>query len=210
MVKMSTEKVTEKVKVNARDKILETAIRLFSERGFNGTTTKEIAEEAGVNEALIFRYFSTKRELYGAIIERKIEEPGIEVPIETYKETKDDWLIFRSIALRMFDCVEKDPTFMRLLYFSALEGHELSDMFFDTYVEYLNMLLSDYIEERISEGAFKKLNPLLAARAFMGMVINHIVKQELFGEKKRRKLEREEAVETFVQIFLNGIRRRKK
>lgn len=203
MVKMSTEKI----KVNARDRILETAIRLFSERGFNGTTTKEIAEEAGVNEALIFRYFSTKRELYGAIIERKIEEePGIEVPIETYKETKDDWLIFKSIALRMFDCVEKDPTFMRLLYFSALEGHELSDMFFDTYVEYINTLLSDYIEGRISEGAFKGLNPLIAARAFIGMVVNYIIVQELFGEKKKKRVNKEEVTDTFVEIFLNGIK----
>ena len=63
---------TEKIKISTRHKILETAIRLFSERGFNGTTTKEIAEEAGVNEALIFRYFSTKRDLYGSIIDRKI------------------------------------------------------------------------------------------------------------------------------------------
>jgi len=198
---------TEKIKISTRDKILETAIRLFSERGFNGTTTKEIAEEAGVNEALIFRYFSTKRDLYGAIIEKKIEEePGIELPIETYKQTKNDWLIFRSIALRMFDCVEKDHTFMRLLYFSALEGHELSDMFFDTYVEYITMVLSDYIEERVSDGAFKKLNPLLAARAFMGMVSNYIVGQELFGEKRRRQPEKEEVVETFVKIFLDGIK----
>jgi AcrR family transcriptional regulator len=196
----------EKVKLSTRDKILETAIKLFSERGFNGTTTKEIAEEAGVNESLIFRYFTTKRDLYGAIIEKKIEEePGIEVPIEMFKKTRNDWLIFRSIALRMFDCVEKDPTFMRLLYFSALEGHELSDMFFDTYVEYINMLLSDYIEQRISEKAFKELNPFIASRAFMGMVINYIIVQELFGEKKRKKLEKEEVVETFVKIFFDGI-----
>ncbi|MBI2486648.1 MAG: TetR/AcrR family transcriptional regulator [Deltaproteobacteria bacterium] len=197
----------EKVKISTRDKLLETAIKLFSEKGFNGTTTKEIAEEAGVNEALIFRYFSTKRDLYGAIIEKKIEEePGIEVPIEMFKKTRNDWLIFRSIALRMFDCVEKDPTFMRLLYFSALEGHELSDMFFDTYVEYINMLLSDYIEQRISEKAFKEINPFIASRAFMGMVINYIIVQELFGEKKRRKLEKEEVVETFVKIFFDGIK----
>jgi len=202
---MSTEKAKEKV--STRDKILETAIKLFSEKGFNGTTTKEIAEEAGVNEALIFRYFSTKRELYAAIIERKIQdEPGIEAPIEAYKETRNDWLIFRSIALGMFDCVEKDPTFMRLLYFSALEGHDLSDMFFGTYVEYINMMISDYIEQRISEKAFKELNPHLAARAFMGMVINYIIDQELFGEKKRRKLKKEEVVETFVRIFLDGIK----
>ncbi|HSE84390.1 MAG TPA: TetR/AcrR family transcriptional regulator [Thermodesulfobacteriota bacterium] len=203
---MSTEQLKDSSKT--RIKILEAAIRLFAENGFNGTTTKQIAEEAGVNEALIFRYFSTKRELYGAIIERKIEEePGIEMPIEVYRETKDDRLIFRSVGMRMFDCVENDPTFMRLLYFSALEGHELSDMFFDTYVEYVRMMLSDYVEQRVSEGAFKNVNPLLAARAFIGMVVNYIVVQELFKEKKKKKLDKEEVVETFVRIFLDGIKK---
>ena len=87
---MSTEKALEKTnltpkeKISTRDKILETSIKLFAEKGFNGTTTKEIAEMADVNEALIFRHFSTKRELYGAIIEKKIDEdPGIELPLET-------------------------------------------------------------------------------------------------------------------------------
>ncbi|MDA2921246.1 TetR/AcrR family transcriptional regulator [Desulfobacterota bacterium AH_259_B03_O07] len=67
-------------RLGARDRILETSMKLFAEKGFSGTTTKEIAERAGVNQALIFRYFSTKKDLYGAIIEKKIEEePGIEV-----------------------------------------------------------------------------------------------------------------------------------
>jgi len=191
----------------AKDRILESAMRLFAEKGFSGTTTKEIAERAGVNEALIFRYFSTKRELYGAIIEKKIdEEPGIETPLEAYKETKDDWYIFRSIAMRMFDKCGKDPDFIRLLHYSALEGHELSDMFFDTYVEYINMLLSEYIKDRISDGAFKRINPLVAARAFIGMVINYIIVQELFREKRKRKIKQEDVVESFVTIFLEGIK----
>src|SRR3972149_1043578 len=135
---------SEQVKVSTRDKILEAAIRLFAEKGFSGTTTREIAE--------------------------------------------------------------KDPCFIRLLHFSALEGHELSDMFFDTYVQYQRMLLSDYIERRISEGAFKNVNPVLAARAFIGMVINYILVQEIFGEKKRRKIKREEVADTFVKIFLEGIK----
>lgn len=193
-------------RVGARDKILETSMKLFAEKGFSGTTTKEIAETAGVNQALIFRYFSTKRDLYGAIIEKKIEEePGIEKPLKEYKEAKDDLLIFKSIAMRMFDKCGNDPDFIRLLHYSALEGHELSDMFFDTYVEYVNMLLSEYIRERVSEGVFRKVNPILAAQAFIGMVINYIIVQELFGGKKKKRVKQEEVAEVFVKIFLDGI-----
>jgi AcrR family transcriptional regulator len=194
-------------KTVAKEKILESAMKLFADKGFNGTTTKEIAERAGVNEALIFRYFSTKRDLYGSIIEKKIkEEPGIERPLENYGATKDDWYIFRAIALRMFDKCGRDPAFIRLLHYSALEGHELSDMFFDTYVDYVNKLLSEYIEGRISDGAFKKINPVVAARAFIGMVINYIIAQELFREKRKGNIKQEEIIESFVTIFLQGVK----
>src|SRR3989304_5650061 len=85
---------SEQIKISTRDKILESAIRLFAEKGFSGTTTREIAEKAGVNEALIFRHFSTKRDLYSAIIERKIsEEPGFEYPLEAFTETREEWLL---------------------------------------------------------------------------------------------------------------------
>ncbi len=193
-------------RLGARDRILETSMKLFAEKGFSGTTTKEIAERAGVNQALIFRYFSTKRDLYGAIIEKKIEEePGIEEPLKEYKETKDDRLIFKSIANKMFDKCGNDPDFIRLLHYSALESHELSDMFFDTYVKYVIMLLSEYIKDRISGGFFKEVNPLLAAKAFIGMVMDYIIVQELFGEKKDKRIKQEDVVEVFVKIFLDGI-----
>src|SRR5436309_7181463 len=54
-----------------RLQIAQTAMRLFSERGFRGTTTKEIAHAAGVSEAIIFRHFATKEDLYSAIIDLK-------------------------------------------------------------------------------------------------------------------------------------------
>ena len=54
-----------------RLQILSVAVRLFSQRGFRGTTTKEIAHAAGVSEAIIFRHFATKDDLYTAIIDLK-------------------------------------------------------------------------------------------------------------------------------------------
>ena len=43
-----------------RLQILREAMRLFSQRGFGGTTTKEIAVASGVSEAMVFRHFATK------------------------------------------------------------------------------------------------------------------------------------------------------
>jgi AcrR family transcriptional regulator len=198
---------TERVKVKTREKILETAVKLFSEKGFNGTTTKEIAESAGVNEALIFRYFSTKSDLYSAIIERKIkEEPRLEIPLEGLQDAEDEWQVFESLARRMIERARMDSAFIRILYFSALEGHELSTMFFETYVKYLRKLLSEYIEKGIKEGLFRKVNSFFAGRAFIGMVANYIIARELFGETVNGKSTDEEVVRCFTDIFLHGIK----
>ena len=52
-----------------RNQILETALRLFAQRGFDGTSTKQIAQEAGVAEGLIFHYFPTKEHLLMAMMD---------------------------------------------------------------------------------------------------------------------------------------------
>jgi AcrR family transcriptional regulator len=53
--------------------ILHAAIKVFSQKGFNGATTKEIAQEAGVAEGTIFRYFSTKKDILHQILMRTVE-----------------------------------------------------------------------------------------------------------------------------------------
>lgn len=50
-----------------RERILDAALRVFAERGFHGATTRELAKAAGVSEALMFRHFPTKEDLYLAL-----------------------------------------------------------------------------------------------------------------------------------------------
>jgi AcrR family transcriptional regulator len=51
-----------------RDAIVRAAVPLFAQKGFAGTTTREIAEAAGISEALVFRHFPSKQMLYGEIL----------------------------------------------------------------------------------------------------------------------------------------------
>jgi AcrR family transcriptional regulator len=56
-----------------REQILETALKLFAERGFDATSTRQIAREVGIAEGLIFHYFPTKASLLTAILEDRLE-----------------------------------------------------------------------------------------------------------------------------------------
>ena len=51
------------------ESILNAAMMLFAEKGFSGTTTRQIAQQAGVNEVTLFRHFRSKTELFHRILE---------------------------------------------------------------------------------------------------------------------------------------------
>ncbi len=100
-----------------------------------------------------------------------------------------------------------DTTLMRLTYFSALEGHALSDMMFRSRVQELDDFLSQYIAKRAAAGAFRPVDPLQAAWNFIGMVAYHIQLRELFRQKPPAHLTTERAIEEMIALFLNGVRR---
>lgn len=192
-----------------RQQIVEVATGLFSKKGFNGTTTKEIADSAGVSEAIIFRHFPNKRALYSAIIEYKTlrKTELVKGMLEEAANRKDDRAFFTSLAYEMLDTHLNDPTLMRLLMFSALEGHELSEMFFQSSVNEVRDYVVRYIKQRISDGAFRNIDPLVASRAFTGMIISHTQIRVFYKNTPCDdvKLPARQVADQFVDIFLSGI-----
>ena len=195
-----------------REQIIQTAVNLFSQRGFSGTTTKEIARAAGVSEAMVFRHFSTKSELYDAILGNKACHDGVRFPwdenpvlLEAIKD-KDDYGVFFNIALNALTKQQADENFMRLLFYSALEEHELAERFFDEFVARLYEFIGCYIESRQNDGVMRNINPRIVVRAFLGMMIHHSLNNILW-DKKRRLLDisNEEAAKNFAEILLHGV-----
>ena len=208
-----------------RLQIVQVAMRLFSERGFRGTTTKEIAQAAGVSEAIIFRHFATKEELYTAIIDYKgcaglgaspvTPEGARPAVVEKVcggaaeaMEAADDRAVFEGVARSMLEHHQSDPEFLRLLMYLALENHSLAQTFWDKNVRVLYELLGGYIRRRQAEGAFRDLDPNVAVRVFLGTVIHHSLSNLLWDKDPARRildLPNEEAAREFAGILLRGI-----
>jgi len=189
-----------------REQILDAATQLFAQQGFNGTTTREVAEQTGVTEALIFRHFSSKEELYWAVIERKIAET---TPAQRMRKqlqaAGSDLEILSSVAAEILERRSRDQTLSRLLLYSALENHRLSHRFFRKYVAECYEVLSQFVHRRIAEDGFRKVNPLLAARGFLGMVIYHSWIQELYGGKHYQNFSVQEVSTTLARLWLQGM-----
>src|SRR6266446_3040752 len=141
--------------------ILRVAMRLFSQHGFRGTTTKEIALAAGVSEAMVFDALNHH---------------------------------------------EQDPEFQRLLLHSALEEHELAQMFWKKFVHRVYQSLGDYIRERQREGAMVQIKPAIIVRAFVGMIVHHSLNNNLWDRERRLlNISNETAAREFTNILLHGV-----
>lgn len=192
-----------------RLQILQVAVSLFSQRGFVGTTTKEIAQAAGVSEAMVFRHFANKQELYSAILDHKAcsgDSMNPEALVADALQEKDDRAVFERLALGALEHHECDPEFQRLLLHAALEGHELAQMFFEKFVRRVYELLGNYVAERQRDGAMVAMDPAIVVRAFIGMVIHHSLNNNLWDPQRRLlRISNQEAAKQFSDILLNGI-----
>ncbi len=208
-----------------REQLIRVAIQLFSQKGFRGTTTKDIAVAAHVNEAIIFRHFARKEDLYAAILDYKACELGAGDWVEGIGEAaerNDDEAVFRLLATRILNHYRADRNFLRLMLYSALEGHELTNMFRDRQVRPVFEFMVSYIRRRQRAGMFRHVKPSAVVRAFNGMVHHHGLVGSLFccperleNNEAARSFARlieitdEEAIESFTRLILDGLRRPK-
>ncbi|MGB6380799.1 MAG: TetR/AcrR family transcriptional regulator [Syntrophobacteria bacterium] len=188
-----------------RQEIIRAAMEVFARNGFGGSTTREIAENAGISEATIYSHFRNKEDLYTAIIDEKLQESEpLYYPLDAIRN-RDDQRVFTTIVSNYLDRHGEDTTFLRLLLFSALEGHELASMFVAGPVRKFFEFLADYIRERIDEGAFKPVNPEITSRCLLGMVHYFVLLREILGDDTLNPIDPTAAIETIVNIFCEGV-----
>ncbi len=192
-----------------RTQLLEISLNFFSRKGFNGTTTKEIAAAAGVTEAVIFRHFPTKQALYQAVLESELACPGFQKWLAVAKdcmERNDDEGLFRAIATAIIEGYRGDARLERVLLFAALEGNEQGLTHYRNSSIPIAELLRDYIVRRQREGALADYHPLAILSAIAGMAQRYAMYTQLFGFPV--DVSDQEAVEDYTRILMNGIKAR--
>ncbi|MGH8632310.1 MAG: TetR/AcrR family transcriptional regulator [Burkholderiales bacterium] len=192
-----------------RESILRAAITLFARRGYHGVTTRALAEAAGVSEPILYRHFPAKHDLYSAIIEHKAQAgiAELEQALRVHAERRNDRGFFLELGRFVLSQYRRDPSYVRLLLFSALEGHELAQMFFDRQIVAHYKQVSGYLRARMREGALREVAPNLAARAFLGMVNHHALVGLLFRDRIVRA-SAETVLQGFVEAFLKGMEKK--
>jgi TetR/AcrR family transcriptional regulator len=188
-----------------RRQLVETALEIFSKKGF-AATTKEIASAAGVTEAIIFRHFPSKLDLYSAVLDLKHESGEIAAELaqwEIFMAANDDLGLFRAIINKVIQGYRRDLRLNRVLLFAALEGHEAGleqhrQRSFPLYER-----LCHYVTRRQNEGAIRPGHPGAMIIAIVGPAAYYAQATGLFGFDAGFK--DQQMSDEFLQILLKGI-----
>jgi TetR/AcrR family transcriptional regulator len=191
-----------------RRQLIDVAIELFAKTGFEGTTTREIAKAAGVNEAIIFRHFETKDGLYAAILDQRAQETLSEEAFEALRGLAtlgDDEGFFRFVVQRILHAYRDHPQYQRLLLFSSLEKHPFSQGYHERFVAPAFRFVRHYIETQQKAGVFRRCDAGLAVFALASMAAQYGTNKWLFQRADPHATE-EEVVKEVTDLFLRGIR----
>jgi TetR/AcrR family transcriptional regulator len=194
-----------------RAQLLDIALNFFSQKGFDRTTTKEIAAAAGVTEAIVFRHFPSKQALYQAVLDQKSASPSARAWLEEARrrmDANDDEGLMRAIAEAVLEQYRSDPRMERLMLYAALEGQETALNHFRNASMPIYELLREYLLKRQQEGALAAFSPAAILLSISGMAQQYAVYTRLFGFPQ--EISDDEAVETFTRILMDGIKPRSK
>jgi len=185
-----------------RGEILAAAARVFAEKGYTNTTTREIAAAADVAEGTLYNYFANKREILLAIAQET------EAPMETAVMATEHVRNRESVVTlveRALDLQEAQVHFWRSLLAEAWVDDAILQQFVAIRLQRTHRRLTAFIAEQVADGALRPVDPILTAQLIMGMFVAVIAPEVRGVSGARTPEERRALAEAIVELLLDGI-----
>jgi TetR/AcrR family transcriptional repressor of mexJK operon len=201
MPKKKAQKRTETDRGDTRQRILDAAIGLFARNGFVRTTTRVLAEAAGVTEMTLFRHFSGKEALFEAVVEQyggKVVNGELK-PTLTGRYRED---MLRLGAMFMGILKERSAT-IRMVMCEASHFPSIAASLAQN-PRRMRRMLAEYLQQQIEAGIVRPVDPEAAANAFWGMFMAYRIGTDWLAEPGVGGASDEEVVRHFVDIFVGG------
>lgn len=197
--------------VESRQKLLDVAIRLFAEKGFDGTSVKDLADAADVNVSLISYYFGNKEGLYKtciketaqgrlAVAERILQEPN----------SKEEFRVRLRMAIEeMMTFYSENPNMCTIVHREATMESTLAQDVFENHFIKIFMHFVSFMENAQKKQILKpNLEPRLITGLLYGMMM-HFARFEkrncqFFQVSITDPMIRKTICDNMLEVFLEG------
>lgn len=184
----------------AEKRLLASALGLFSEKGYEGTSIREIIERAQVTRPVLYYYFENKEHLFRSLVESWFAElvedmDRVLAAAVGYRER------LTAVVLNIFEHAERSPQVVRLIFHTFFAPRQQAPKLDkDGLWESRFTRIVSIMQEGVERGDFAGQNPETLARAFCGMMDMHIM---IKINRPHTQLSREVG-EALVDLFLDG------
>lgn len=186
-----------------REEIVDAAIQVFDRKGFVGATVADIASGAGISKGTIYLYFESKEQIFTAILN---ERSFVPILADLVVENQPLEVVLRNIAESFLRYMETHLSLVRIAMSDSARFPEHARQVYQESVLKGNLILADFLEKRSEAGLIRPLeNPFLTARAFMGMVMFHVLTQEILSGKDITPIEQKTWITEIIRVFLDGV-----
>jgi TetR/AcrR family transcriptional regulator, cholesterol catabolism regulator len=205
-MKNLTDKKYNSRKIQAEERrlqIMETALKVYAEKGFKSASIKDIAEAAGISQGLMYHYFKSKEDLLAQTIKRYSFISELR-EILNDKEDRPARDLLMEIANKFLSTLEEKNALVRILIRDVAFDPELSDAWSEMFHEGV-ALLKKYLDNRVGRGEFKPHNTEVTARGMLSSVVMFHITRDIFRDSR---VTRKEYIDGILDTVLSGIERR--
>jgi len=190
-----------------RQQIIDGALHVFSTKGFERATNKDIARAAGIGSpGLIYHYFRDKADLFRNVVYER-------APVLQLLEHEDELMelppreALTLFANRLLQTLSNTPTIalFRLLLGEALRRPTVAEMISRIGPQRGFAFLTAYLKKQMDAGVLRRADPGAATRCFLGPILVYIITREVFVQSDSATLSSETMIQTLVDVFLQGL-----
>jgi AcrR family transcriptional regulator len=186
-----------------RTRILNAALKLFARQGYDGTTTKDLANCAQVAEGTIFRHFPNKK----AILIEVATAGWVDILTDLLTELSEmgSYKAVSQVMLRRMTQMRKNSDLLRVCFIEAQYHPELKEHIQSEVIAKMTDVAEAFFETAMEKGVYRSMNPKIVARVFLGIFAIAGFSDRTIIEPDASPLALQEMAEGIADIFLHGV-----
>jgi AcrR family transcriptional regulator len=191
------------MKETTEDKLLEATLKLISEKGYLGATTREIAQEAGVTELTLFRHFGSKEKLFEELLNSYTFLPTLKELLPELGTMSCEEAL-KLIAINFLLTLKKRKSMIKIMHSEINRYPEKIRAVYTKSIDDVRLVLAQYFNLLNQKGMFRSVSSETAAQVFLGILFSYFRTEEIIRGHEITKAKMEKNVQEFVDIFLHG------
>jgi AcrR family transcriptional regulator len=186
-----------------RTRILQAAQKLFASKGFDGTTTRDLAQAAGVAEGTLFRYFANKK----SILVEVATSGWVDILTDLLTELSEmgSYKAIAQVMRRRMWNLHKNVDLMKVCFMEVQFHPDLRARIQEEVIGKMTDVAEAFFQSAMDKGIYRQTDAKLVAKVFLGMFAIAGFSNNTLMAPDASPQEMQQMAEGLADIFLNGV-----